>query len=300
MKPIPTFVLVALLSITAQADAPASAGQSLAHRRSEYVQWIATNFGRLEPEMDPRDGRLWALNHARLELNRDLDKANAYFETFGPLPRDADIYFIRFLKTLLDFRDSPRLSEEAESHIVEFLKGWPRNELSSIAHWPPRHTENHDLMHLTIGMFAQQYRGADISGHIRQIRQFIAWRLQRGFVEWNSKCYQFHFSNPLIVLVDHAPDDDLRRGAQTLLNVLLGGTSLAQRERLPGRSRFSLPNGRRLRLPDQSQSRLPDGRSLRRFPAHRLAGLRGGRTPVRFRHRPGARSRTGHHSLRQQ
>ena len=226
MKPIHALIVIGCLSTTAWGDNAASENQQLSNRRSDYVQWIATNFGRLEPEMDPRDGRRWALNHARLVLNRDLDKANAYFETFGPLPRDADIYFIRFLKTLLDFRDSPKFSEEAEAHIVGFLKSWPQNELSSIAHWPPRHTENHDLMHLTIGMFAQQYRGADISPHIRQIRQFIAWRLQRGFVEWNSKCYQFHFSNPLIVLVDHAPDDDLRRAAQTLLNVLLAERAL--------------------------------------------------------------------------
>lgn len=225
MRYFHAILLAGLLAPMATSDT-ACGDQPLAERRSAYVQWIAENFDRLEPDMDPRDGRLWALNHARLVLDRDLDKANAYFETFGPLPRDADIYFIRFLKTLLDFRDSPRLSEKAEAHIVGFLKAWPHNELSSIAHWPPRHTENHDLMHLTIGLFAQQYRGADISGHVRQIEQFLAWRLQRGFVEWNSKCYQFHFSNPLIVLVDHAPDDTLKHGAQTLLNVLLAERAL--------------------------------------------------------------------------
>ena len=218
-------LLAGLLAPMATSDT-ACGDPPLAERRGAYVHWISENFGRLEPEMDPRDGRLWALNHARLVLDRDLDEANAYFETFGPLPRDADIYFIRFVKTLLDFRDSPRLSEKAETHIVGFLKAWPHNELSSIAHWPPRHTENHDLMNLTIGLFAQSYRGADISGHVRQIKQFLAWRLQRGFVEWNSKCYQFHFSNPLIVLFDHAPDDTLKQGAHTLLNVLLAERAL--------------------------------------------------------------------------
>jgi hypothetical protein len=221
MKYSYALLLVGLLSATATGGATTPAEQPLTERRDHYIHWIADNFGRLEPTMAPRDGRLWALNQARLVLNRDLDKANAYFETFGPLPGDADIYFIRFLKTLLDFRDSPRLSDEAEAHIVGFLTKWPQNELTSIAHWPPRHTENHDLMNLTIGMFAQQYRGQDISAHVRQIKQFLAWRMQRGFVEWNSKCYQFHFSNPLIVLVDHAPDDELKQGAQTLLNVLL-------------------------------------------------------------------------------
>ena len=217
-------VLTGPSRLSADDDAPFE--RQLAERRSEYVQWIADTFGQLEPAMDPRDGRRWGLNQARLVLDRDLDKANRFFESFGPLPGDADIYFIRFLRSLLDFRDSSRLSEDAKSHIIGFLKSWPDNELSSLAHWPPRHTENHDLMHLTIGMFAQQYRGGDISDHVRQIRQFLAWRLERGFVEWNSKCYQYHFSNPLIVLADHAPDDDLRRGAQMLLNVMLAERAL--------------------------------------------------------------------------
>lgn len=225
MKFFPALLLASLLSTNAWTT-NTSADDQLTQRRSDYIHWITDNFGRLEPTMEPRDGRQWALNHARLVLNRDLHKANAYFESFGPLPGDADIYFIRFLKTLLDFRESPRLSDEAEAHIVSFLTKWPQNELTSIAHWPPRHTENHDLMNLTIGMFAQQYRGQDISAQVRQIKQFLAWRMQRGFVEWNSKCYQFHFSNPLIVLVDHAPDDELRRGAQTLLNVLLAERAL--------------------------------------------------------------------------
>ncbi|MBC8869774.1 MAG: hypothetical protein H8E44_10170 [Planctomycetes bacterium] len=207
--------------ITSRDNDESHAEQQLAARRSEYVQWIADTFGELEPTMDPRDGRRWALNHARLMLSHDVDKANGFFESFGPLPGDADIYFIRFLRTLLDFRDSPCLSEEARAHIVGTLKAWPQNDLSSLAHWPPRHTENHDLMHLIIGMFAQQYRGADISDHVREIKQFLAWRFERGFVEWNSKCYQYHFSNPLIVLVDYAPDDDLREGAQALLNLML-------------------------------------------------------------------------------
>ena len=226
MKRVHTVLLIGFLSATASAADDAGSEQQLAERRREYVQWIADTFGKLEPAMDARDGRRWALNQARLVLNRDVDKANRFFESFGPLPGDADIYFIRFLKTLLDFRDSPRLSEKAKTRIIGILKAWPQNALSSLAHWPPRHTENHDLMHLTIGMFAQQYRGNDISDHVREIKQFLAWRFERGFVEWNSKCYQYHFSNPLIVLVDHAPDDDLRRGAQTLLNVLLAERAL--------------------------------------------------------------------------
>ena len=156
MTCVHAIVLIGSLSATVSAGDDVAFEHELAERRSEYVRWIADTFGKLESSMDPRDGRRWALNQARLVLDRDLDEANRFFESFGPLPGDADIYFIRFLKTLLDFRDSPRLSEKAKAHIIGILTTWPQNELTSLAHWPPRHTENHDLMQLTIGMFAQQ------------------------------------------------------------------------------------------------------------------------------------------------
>ncbi|MBN2311590.1 MAG: hypothetical protein JXR94_21610 [Candidatus Hydrogenedentes bacterium] len=215
-----------LASSICTADDEAGYAQGLAERRAEYVRWIADTFGGLEPDMDPQDGRRWALNHARLVLSRDLDAANGYFESTGPLPADADIYFIRFLRTWLDFRDSPRLSAESKAQIAGILAGWPDNALTSKAQWPPCHTENHDLMQLCIGMFAEQQRGGDVSGHVAQIKRFLAQRLERGFIEWNSKCYQYHFSNPLIVLVDHAPDEALRRDAETVLNVLLAERAL--------------------------------------------------------------------------
>jgi hypothetical protein len=159
-------------------------------------------------------------------LGRDVDKANGYFESFGPLPRDRDIYLIKFLRTLLDFRDSPRLSDEAEARIVGHIKDWPRNDRSTRAHWPPSFTENHDLMHLTLGLFAEEYRDGDVAGQIREIKKLIAHRMERGFVEWNSRCYQYHFSNPLIILADHAPDETLRKAAQDLLNIMLAERAL--------------------------------------------------------------------------
>lgn len=195
-------------------------------RRAQYLHWIVENFGKLEPTMDVRDGRRWALNHARLVLDRDVEKANGYFESFGPPPRDRDIYLIKFLRTLLDFRDSPRLSDEAEARIVGHIKNWPRNALSTRAHWPPSFTENHDLMYLTLGLFAEDYRNGDVDGQVREIKKFIAQRMERGFVEWNSRCYQYHFSNPLIILVDHAPDETLRAAAGDLLNIMLAERAL--------------------------------------------------------------------------
>ncbi len=173
--------------------------------------------------MDGRDGRRWALRHARLRLGCELKKANRYFASFGPLPRDADIYFIRFLRTMLDFRNLLRLSDKGKAHIIGYLKNGRKMISPS---WPPRRTENHDLMNLTIGMFPEQYRGRDGASHVEERKQFLAWWFERGFAEWNEKCYQYHFSNPLIILADYAPDEDLRRGAQMLLNVLLAERAL--------------------------------------------------------------------------
>jgi len=235
MKHSLTFFIALLLAPLAAlhaADKPVAASddwaQEISTRRSEYLHWIVENFGKLEPTMDPRDGRRWGLNHARLVLNRDVAKANEYFESFTPPGGDNDIYLIRFLRTLLDFRDSPRLSDAAEKHIIRFVETWPtsKKHLADRAHWPPGFTENHDLMYLTLALFGEQYRGGDGSVQIREIKKFIAHRMERGFVEWNSKCYQYHFSNPLIILVDHAPDLALRKAAQDLLNIMLAERAL--------------------------------------------------------------------------
>lgn len=210
----------ALVDVHHPREAAEESTAPLAVRRREYVEWILQRFGEMEPEMAPGDGRRWALNHARLLWRRDLDAAGRYFAAFA-LTRDADICFIRALKTLLDFRGAGFLSREAEGHLLGLLAAWPRNDLSSMARWPAIHTENHDLMHLTIGLFQRLALGEAIGDQERQIRRSLAWRLERGWVEWNSPCYQFHYSNPLMVLVDHAPTDALRRGAEAVLNLML-------------------------------------------------------------------------------
>lgn len=193
---------------------------ALARRRAEYLDWILDHFGALEPSMAPTDGRLWALSHARLLLGRDVDRANRYLQSFA-LTRDTDICFIRFLETLLHERAAANLSPAARARITDVLTAWPVNTLSTTARWPPSHTENHDLMHMTIRLFAQQRLGEDTSAQVREIEKSLAWRFERGFVEWNSACYQFHYSNPLILLAEQAPSEELRGCAWRLLNVLL-------------------------------------------------------------------------------
>ena len=162
MKPTCTLLTALLLATfsAVHADDASDQKRQIEARRAEYLNWIVENFGKLEPTMDVLDGRRWALNHARLVLNRDIAKANSYFESFMPPPWDNDIYLIRFLRTLLDFHDSPRLSDAAERHIIRFVETWPtgKKHLADRAHWPPGFTENHDLMYLTLTLFGEQYR----------------------------------------------------------------------------------------------------------------------------------------------
>ena len=197
-------------------------------RRAEYLKWIIDEFGKLESGMKPLDGRAWSLNQARLFLNRDVDKASRYFQTVK-LTFDADFMGIRLLKTLLDFGQTSRLSRSAKEHLAGIIRTWPmdrRNGISKAAYWPPRFTENHDLMHLTLGLFSEQLRGRPLDAHLNELKRSLAWRFERGFYEWGSHRYQLHYSNPLLVLASHAPDEDLRCGAADLFNVLLAERAL--------------------------------------------------------------------------
>ncbi|MCA9090746.1 MAG: hypothetical protein KDA90_19155 [Planctomycetaceae bacterium] len=202
--------------------------QEIELRRGEYLKWIVEHFGEIEPTMKPLDGRAWSLNQTRLFLNMETDKASRYFEQVK-LTADADFMGIRLLKTLLDFGDSPQLSMAAKDHLRGIIRDWPMDRKSSIsrkATWPPTFTENHDLMHLTIGLFSEQMRGEPIDPLLREMRRSLAWRFERGFYEWGSHRYQMHYSNPLLVLAAYAPDEDIRRAAADLFNIMLAERAL--------------------------------------------------------------------------
>jgi len=227
---VSTAVALILIAPTeSQAESDASAcQQQLAARRHLYLTWVVDNFGKLEPTMTQLDGRAWSLNQARLFLNQDTDKASQYFESIR-LTADPDFMGIRLLKTLLDFTESDRLSEKAKDHLKEIIKNWPMdriNSISRVATWPPTFTENHDLMHLTIGLFSQQLRGQPVEQHIKELRKSLSWRFERGFYEWGSHRYQLHYSNPLQILAVYAPDPLIRRAAEDLFNLILAERAL--------------------------------------------------------------------------
>ena len=192
-------------------------------RKAEYLDWIVSTFAPMS--LTRLDGRAWSLNHARLMLGRDEAAANRYFESVQ-MTADTDFMGIRLLKTLLDFGDSSRLTDGAVRRLRSIFVNWEMEPITRVARWKPFHTENHDLMMLTIGMFAEQFRGNSVDEHVRQLCRFLAWRFERGWIEWNSHRYQLHFVNPLLVLVDHAPAQHLRRGAADLLNLMLAERAL--------------------------------------------------------------------------
>lgn len=205
-------------------------------RRGEYMEKV---LGEFDPSTvsDKYDRKLWSINHTRLVLHREIEEANKYFETAGLDPRpirwrdgiedtpDWDFPATDYLRTLLQFADSPLLSRNAKENLKSLFLNWvqPRKKANQdnnrVAKWPRIHTENHDIMLLTIGLFCEYFAGRDCSEHIRQLSQSLAWRFERGWVEWSSPCYQIHYLNPLLILAEYAPDENLRRGANDLINL---------------------------------------------------------------------------------
>ena len=223
-------LLAFLLLLIRAEDAAASDGwdKEISTRRTEYLNWIVEHFGKLERDMKPLDGRAWSLNQSRLFLNRDTEKASRYFETVK-LTFDADFMGIRLLKTWLDFGKTDRLSNQAKDHLRDIIRDWPMDRkggISRTARWPPGFTENHDLMHLTIGLFSEQLRGQPIKPQLNELKRFLSWRFERGFYEWGSHRYQLHYTNPLFVLAVHVPDPDIRRAAADQISIILAERAL--------------------------------------------------------------------------
>ncbi len=225
-------LIVTTASLLPAADRAPADREELDSRRRDYLTWIFDNFSKLEPTMKRLDGRAWSLNQARLFLDKETHKANEYFTTIE-LTADPDFMGIRLLKTFLDFGGSKsapqRLSVEARDHLQEILRHWPmdrKHAISRRAYWPPAFTENHDLMHLTIGLFSEELRGHDVQHHLDELKKSLAWRFERGYYEWGSHRYQLHYSNPLQILAVYAPDPDVRRGAEDLFNLMLAERAL--------------------------------------------------------------------------
>lgn len=221
------WICVASICMEAKAADDPNYLQELADRRQVYLQWILDTFEPLEP-MGALDGRKWSLNQARLFFNVSTNEANQHFESVV-LTNDPDFMGIRLLKTLLEFGESGRLSVAAKAHIEEIIRGWDMNGhggISRTASWPPSFTENHDLMYLTIGYFSEILRGENTDSYSGEFRKSLGWRFERGQYEWGSPRYQMHYTNPLQILAEHGPDQEIRNAAEDLFNIILAERAL--------------------------------------------------------------------------
>jgi hypothetical protein len=223
--------------------AGAAAGQSL-DTVEKRRQWLLNRALENADALERTKTGAALLSHARLTLGRDLEKANRYYETlsveFAPGEGFAsgnglgwhDFESTKVLKALLDFEHSGRLSAKAlanlKAHFVKWAVADPTlaKDADRVARWPVIYTENHDVMHLTIGLFREVFAGRDYREQVRQISRWIDWRLERGFYEWHSPQYAIHSLNPLLTLAEHAPEEALRAKARTLINAQLAERAL--------------------------------------------------------------------------
>ncbi|MBI4027058.1 MAG: hypothetical protein HY360_18885 [Verrucomicrobia bacterium] len=214
----------------------------IALRKRKYLERVVDEQD--SSRLGPYDQKLWDINHARLVLGRDVDQANRYFEGVGLDPRpvtwgdgkvdtaDWDFLGTALLKTILDLGNSPILSDSAKAHLRSIFVQWsqPRPSVNldnlRVARWPAIHTENHDLMCLTIGLFSAHFAGQDTTEHLHQLSRSLAWRFERGWVEWHSPCYQVHYLNSLLILARHAPSQSVRKGANDLINLQMAERAL--------------------------------------------------------------------------
>lgn len=179
------------------------------------------------------------LVYLRLHAGNDVAWANRLLAGFelDPEPRDwgdgeldtADWNFtgIKLLRLYLDFKDDDVLQPEAHDRLLSLLRTFPQPRVrhnrdnDRRAVWPGIHTENHDLILLTIGYFRAQLRGDDPADHEQHLARSLSWRMRFGWIEANSPTYQTRYVEPLGILIDHAPNPAIREGAEALLNHLI-------------------------------------------------------------------------------
>ena len=135
------------------------------------------------------------------------------------------------LKTVCAFSDL--LSETTLNRIKKTLLGFkywmdePGED--SICYW----SENHQLLFHACEYIAGTCYPEDVftnngmtgSQHARKskwkILQWLEHRWKYGFIEWHSNTYYEEDIAPLALLIDHAPDEEIRRKAEKITDLLL-------------------------------------------------------------------------------
>ena len=145
----------------------------------------------------------------------------------------ADFVLHGVLRLVLQFGDDPRLPralvERAQRSILGF-KYWPDEPgRDSMCTW----TENHEILFASAALIAGQmhpdavFSNSGETGRRKQDaarRRILRWldlRFRTGFSEWLSNVYYDEDLVALLELVDFATDDELRRRAEMVADLLL-------------------------------------------------------------------------------
>lgn len=200
----------------------------------------------------------------------DVEDWNRTWEKFEKLLDTRDFDGLYVLNALLAYEDHPYLTPALWDRIREGLlsfKMWyvdptppqpdpdfPERSWDESFYW----TENHQILFHVIEYLAGQRfpdecfwifglgRTPDCSGpgemtgeahHVRaeaKIRRWLDERWEAGFSEWHSNIYMQKSATPLLTLVEHADDPEIRARAAIVLDTLLADLAAQLRQNVLG------------------------------------------------------------------
>jgi hypothetical protein len=197
-------------------------------RRRAYLDWVSRN-----PAQEHLSSVFREL--ARLEAGGPVHLAlfEAALDFVDRRLDCADFVLHGILRLLYQFGDDPRLPREildrARRTVLEF-KYWPDEPgRDSMCTW----TENHQILFAGAGLLAGQllpeerFANSGQTGREkcqvarRRIRRWLDLRFRTGFSEWLSNVYYDEDMVALLSLVDFAEDEEIRKRATMVLDLLL-------------------------------------------------------------------------------
>lgn len=166
-----------------------------------------------------------------------LDAFSRSFEKMSTLRDTRDFDALYLLNLWIDYREHPMLAPGTADAIGDALAGFkmwfteptPDGIIDDSYYW----TENHQVLFHTIEYLVGQEMpdrmlstdrksGAEHNAIARE--RLLRWLEQRGrfgFAEWHSNVYYQKDLTPLLTLIEFADDEEIRRRATIILDVLL-------------------------------------------------------------------------------
>lgn len=143
----------------------------------------------------------------------------------------ADFRVVVLLKTIYAYSDtiSQTIKNRIKESILNFKYWHDEPGDDSLCTW----SENHQLIFHTCEYLAGHYfpeavfTNASMTGieHIEKAKpRLLQWfdhKFKYGFIEWHSNTYYEEDIAPLALLIDHAPDDEIRKKATIIMDLLL-------------------------------------------------------------------------------